>query len=281
MAKVFISHAGEDKYFVNLLAALLEFHYIDAWCSISDLKPGDQFPDEIEEALNNADSLLVVISKNSMKSKWLIKETVTFQAKKPESQIIPLLLDPVQLDDVIPGFGDYQYIDFTKCMLTGFEKLLSLFGKEFLPHNERRGNKDRRDNNDRRNNSDRRATILTQRMRIGFWNCYSSSSGLGKFDDLWLGVRERFNIMEHLKEEAGKYSYFDEERKQCNVDEVLEKSTNIVWEDFRRRDEFVKAIYVVEAIAEEIKRQYLVKAIDRRSKEDRRSNGDRRNDKTE
>jgi len=278
MAKVFISHSSEDKYFVNLLVALLEFHYIETWCSLTNLHPGTKFPGEIENALKTSDYMLVIVSKNSIKSKWVTKEIAVFETRKPGSLVVPLLLDPVDLDEVVPGLSDYQSIDFMKCMLTGFTVLLQLFGKEFLPRSERRGGEKRRTSENRRENEDRRSTNLTQRMRLGFWKSYSSACGIGKFDDLWLSVRERFKVMDYLKDAANEYIYLDESKNPCENDDVLEKATNIVWEELRMKSEFVKVIYVIEAIAEEIKRNFIVKPIERRTTKGRRLGGDRRDD---
>ncbi|MCK5059303.1 MAG: toll/interleukin-1 receptor domain-containing protein [Candidatus Aminicenantes bacterium] len=278
MAKVFISHSSEDKYFVNLLVALLDFHYIETWCSLTNLHPGTKFPGEIENALKTSDYMLVVVSENSIKSKWITKEISVFETRKPGSLVIPLLLESVDLDEVVPGLSDYQSIDFMKCMLTGFKELLQLFGKEFLPRSERRSGEKRRDGENRRKSENRRSTNLTQRMRLGFWKSYSSACGIGKFDDLWLSVRERFKVIDYLKYAANEYVYLDETKNKCDIDDVLEKATNIVWEELRKKDEFVKVIYVIEAVAEEIKRNYIVKPIERRTKSGRRSVVDRRDD---
>lgn len=68
-----------------------------------------------------------------------------------------------------------------------------------------------------------------------------------------------------MKTPANEFRYFDNDGHQCDSFEVLENSINIVWEDFRKQDEFIKAIYMIEALAEEIYKRYGVKsAIPRR-----------------
>jgi hypothetical protein len=62
--KAFISHATLDKNFVNLLVALLEFHYVEAWCSLTNLQPGDPFREEIANAIRRANVLLVHLGVN-------------------------------------------------------------------------------------------------------------------------------------------------------------------------------------------------------------------------
>lgn len=85
MQPVFISHSSEDRYFVNLLVALLEYHGIRTWCSTDDIRGSHQYRDEINKALEKAGSLIVVVSKHSAESKWVIKEFVRFQTLKPKA----------------------------------------------------------------------------------------------------------------------------------------------------------------------------------------------------
>jgi hypothetical protein len=112
MPKVFISHSSSDKSFTNLLAKLLDFHHIGSWYDSSDILPGSKFSVEIEEALSNSESLIAVISKNSLQSDWVKREVIYFQAKNPNN-IVPLLLDDTNPSDfykLTPGFEQYQAI---------------------------------------------------------------------------------------------------------------------------------------------------------------------------
>lgn len=275
MAKIFISHASDDRYFVDLLAKLLEFHYIETWYCYSDIEPGCKYRNEIDEGIDQADSLIVVVSDNSLKSKWVTREIAIFQAKRPDAKIIPLLLGPmVNPDDVFDGLKEYQSINFNENMLAGFEKLFVLFDKEFLPQAERRDGTDRR-TDDRRNGADRRASDMRQRFRIGFWKCYSAASGASKFDDFSLTVHNRMKVMDILESEIRKYEYFDKEGNRFEIEaRELDKLTYEVWEDMSGRG-YLTAIIAIEAIAEKISQKYIIKQIDRRKK-DRRSDVGRR-----
>jgi hypothetical protein len=274
MANVFVSFSSKDNHFVSLLMSLLRYHYVDCWCSQSDLEPGNQFPTKIESAIKNANMLLVVASSNTTSSKWVTKEIATFQAQQPEAKVIPLLLDSTNLEQIIPGLNSFQSIDFSKSYLSGYENLFLEFGKKFLPFADRRNNSGRRDYSDRRTSERRGVYSIKARMRKGLWKAYSLETGYGEFEPITLGYRVKQKILTSLNDEIGKYEYFDPISNQnVTASNALETASYQVFSVFKDRE--VKAIYLIEAIAEEICDQYKIKLVDRRS-DSRRERSDRR-----
>jgi TIR domain len=269
MTSTFISHSTQDRYFVKLLVALLEYHEVGTWWSDDDLPAGSRFRVQLDAALDIAATMIVVVSQHATASKWIVKEVTTFQTKQPEAPIIPVLLDGTSPDAVLDRLTDYQALDFTRCMLTGFDGLLTHFGKEFLPRVERRMVVDRRSQAERRMIDDRRVAPVVQRMRIGFWKAFAGTSGIGKFDPFRLGVNELFKTIEALAGEAAKYDYVQADGQPVDSRDVLERAANEVWDAWRARH-FMKAVYVVEAIAEQIDDMYTVTPFDRRTADERR-----------
>jgi|EndMetStandDraft_5_1072996.scaffolds.fasta_scaffold16879_2 TIR domain-containing protein len=275
MTSAFISHSSKDSYFVKLLVALLKFHEVQTWSSEYDIEPGTRFRTVIDDGLQSADSLIVVVSQHSAISKWVTKELAAFQEKRPEARVIPLLLDDTNPDDVIDRLTDYQALRFTDDMLSGFEKLTELYGKRFLPRIERRGKESRRNVVDRRSASERRKSEMIQRMRIGFWKAFHAKLRIGKFDKLQMGVAELFKTIEALVEEAERYGYTLPEGRQASARTVLEEATHHVWQEYRPKHQ-LGAVYVVEAIAEHIYATYAVSQPQQRQIQTRRDDSDRR-----
>jgi TIR domain len=274
MAKAFLSYSSKDNNFVSLLVALLKFHHIDIWCSSSDIQPGAQFSLNIELALKDANVMLVVISKNAATSKWVTKEITTFKTQKNEALIVPLLLDSTSLDSIVPSLDHYQAIDFSQSMLAGCENLFSLLGKDFLSYQDRRNDLTRRIINNRRQ-GDRRESKLIQRMRLGFWKSYTQFTGRGEFEEITFDVRERLKVSDSLQGEICKYQYFDATHKSLDPKQVLETAVRGVWNMMKSRGT-IKAVYLIEAIAEDICAQYNVEAHSERRNYVRRSTENRR-----
>jgi len=261
---------------VNLLIALLQFHEIKTWSSGNDLAAGSRFREQLDSALHDAESVIVVVSKHSALSKWVTKELSAFQEKKPNAPIIPLLLDGTGPDDVIDRLTDYEALDFTDDMLDGCKRLLDVYGKNFLPRLERRNEASRRAGTERRGaGDDRRRSLIIQRMRIGFWKAYTDALGIGKFDLLRMGVTERFKAIEAITDEAERYVYTRRDGKEMPGQQALEEAANHVWQEYRSKD-FVKAVYVIEAVAEQMHATYTVCRMQRRRATSRRTNAGRR-----
>jgi TIR domain len=72
---------------------------VRCWFAPEDLKIGDRFRDEIEDAIRMHDKLLLVLSENSVQSDWVRSEVEG--ALRREARENRSLLFPVRLDDAV------------------------------------------------------------------------------------------------------------------------------------------------------------------------------------
>ncbi len=91
----FISYASEDQPFVEYLHIDLEAEGVRCWLAPVDLKPGDRFPQHIEDAIRYHDKLIVVLSRYSIQSGWVEHEVKLAQEREHGEKII---LFPIRLD---------------------------------------------------------------------------------------------------------------------------------------------------------------------------------------
>lgn len=101
----FISYSSHDEHFARRLYNDLQANGVRVWFAPHDLKTGDPFRDKIDEAVRLYDKLIVVLSKNSIKSDWVQTEIETGyekerQLKKHRGKDSPVLF-PLRLDDSI------------------------------------------------------------------------------------------------------------------------------------------------------------------------------------
>jgi hypothetical protein len=86
---VFISYARGDRPYVDRLAQYLTDAGFGVWYDRS-LEPGSSFSDKIRAALEASDAVIVVLSPDSVASKWVLREiSYADQRKIP---LVPLLL---------------------------------------------------------------------------------------------------------------------------------------------------------------------------------------------
>jgi hypothetical protein len=97
----FISHAHADKErFVLDFAKRLRGKGIDAWVDTWEMLPGDSLVDKIfNEGLKSCTAFIIVLSKNSIQSKWVHEELNSAIVKRIEdsTKLIPIRLDGCEI----------------------------------------------------------------------------------------------------------------------------------------------------------------------------------------
>jgi hypothetical protein len=109
---VFISYSHQDKEFVDKLAAHLVKNNAHVWVDTWELNVGDSIINKVQEAIQSASALLVVLSSASVQSEWCKKELSAGLMRELEEKRVLVL--PVRLDDCeIPMFlREKMYADF-------------------------------------------------------------------------------------------------------------------------------------------------------------------------
>ena len=127
--KVFISHASEDKKrFVIDFATKLRSQGVDAWVDQWEINVGDSLIDKIfEQGISEADSFIIVLSKNSVKKPWVHEELNAASIKRIEknTRVIPIIIDK---DVVVPEVLKttvWEVIEDLNSYDTNLKKILS------------------------------------------------------------------------------------------------------------------------------------------------------------
>lgn len=104
--RVFVSHGSEDKdRFVIPFATDLRANGVDAWVDKWEMLPGDSLVRKIfEEGLENADAVIVVLSRTSVSKPWVREELDSAVVKRINtgSRLIPIVLDNLNALTEVP-----------------------------------------------------------------------------------------------------------------------------------------------------------------------------------
>ena len=130
--RAFISHSWEDKSAVRLLAAQLQANGVNVWFDEWEISPGDSLVQKLNEGLEACDAFIVVISQNSIASKWVQEELSAAVVRRIESKsrLIPVRLDDTQLPAVI---GHLVYVPFYPLDEAVSKLLKAIFGVNDKP----------------------------------------------------------------------------------------------------------------------------------------------------
>ena len=116
--KPFISYAREDQKFAQRLADDLHEKEKDAWID-KHMQGGEEWVQTIDERLEAADVVILVVSPRSRKSKWVRKEVLT--AETLGTHVIPVMHETIRSWVLI---ADLNRVDFIGSYDEGLAKLL-------------------------------------------------------------------------------------------------------------------------------------------------------------
>ena len=109
---IFISYSHENKDFVDQLAMQLVHRNVNVWLDRWELSIGDSIIDKVQDAVDGASALLVILSKSSIASEWCKRELSSGFLRELEEKRVVVM--PVLLEDCdIPLFARGKlYADF-------------------------------------------------------------------------------------------------------------------------------------------------------------------------
>lgn len=131
---IFISYSHENKDFVDKLALQLVQRNVNIWLDRWELNIGDSIIDKVQEAVDGASALLVILSKASIDSEWCKKELSSGLLRELEEKRVVLM--PVLLEDCkIPIFARGKlYADFRSSFDDGLRTVLEGISKVTNPY---------------------------------------------------------------------------------------------------------------------------------------------------
>lgn len=115
----FISYSSKDRKFVERLATDLSGNNLDIFFDKWEIKVGDSIVGKINSGLEKMTELVIVLSKESVKSNWVKKELSTAMMKRLKNKsirILPVLIEKCKIPLII---NDLHFADFTEAYENG------------------------------------------------------------------------------------------------------------------------------------------------------------------
>jgi hypothetical protein len=126
--EAFISHASENRAFVEKLCKELRNHGVPFWYSTRHIRGAQQWHDEIGEALGRCDWFILILSPQSVKSKWVKHELVfALNNSRYGGRIIPCVLKKCDINQLSWTLSSFQFVDFSSSFQRGMRNLLKVW----------------------------------------------------------------------------------------------------------------------------------------------------------
>lgn len=133
MNSVFISYSSKDRDFASKLANDLKGMGITVWFDQWELKVGDLLVERIGNAITAQDYLIVILSRASVKSAWVMKELGAGLIRELEEKRVVVFPVVIEDCDIPPFLSDKVYADFRRSYSSGLKKLLNAFPGRLFP----------------------------------------------------------------------------------------------------------------------------------------------------
>jgi hypothetical protein len=108
---LFLSYKSEDRDLARRLKDDLERRGVRVWLDQDDIRPGDEFPDALQDGVQTSNKLGLLVTPESLRSKWVQHEIMRARQLevKWKQKIIPLLFRDSELPK---SLDKCQQIDF-------------------------------------------------------------------------------------------------------------------------------------------------------------------------
>jgi hypothetical protein len=134
--RIFISYAREDRVFAERLAKDLQARGTRVWLDLWEMRVGDSLIQKINQGIEESDYLIVVLSPDSVRSRWVQEELSAGLIRQLEDRDVRILPALLQTCEIPPLLRHRIYADFRTDYAYGLERLVKGFESHF-------GNKNR------------------------------------------------------------------------------------------------------------------------------------------
>lgn len=122
--KVFLSYSNEDRELAKKITNRLIERNIQVWLDEYEMRIGDSFIDQIRDAITASDYILILISHNSLDSKWITEEInykIINEFKTRDITTILILLEDCSIPSPLNSFS---IVDLSKNFEIGLKNLI-------------------------------------------------------------------------------------------------------------------------------------------------------------
>lgn len=121
---IFLCHSSKNKPFVRKLVDRLNNDGIDTWFDEIEIKIGEEIHTKINEGLRKSDFFAIVLSNESVKSKWVENELNSASAFEKYANrgvfVLPILIEQC---DVPPLLLDRRYANFVEDFENAYKEI--------------------------------------------------------------------------------------------------------------------------------------------------------------
>jgi hypothetical protein len=130
--EVFLSHSSNNTPVAKSVGETLRSHGVPVWFSLTNIMTAQQWQDEIGKALRRCDWFMVLLSNDSVNSKWVRLELqYALNHSQYDNHIIPVKIEFCEYEELSWTLGVFQMVDLSNSKEEAFSQILRSWGLGF------------------------------------------------------------------------------------------------------------------------------------------------------
>lgn len=130
--EVFLSHSSNNRPVATSVAETLRNHGVPVWFSPTNIMTAQQWQDDIGKALRRCDWFMVLLSNDSVNSKWVSLELqYALNHSQYDNHIIPVTIESCEYEDLSWTLGVFQMVNLTNSKEEAYSQILRSWGLGF------------------------------------------------------------------------------------------------------------------------------------------------------
>jgi TIR domain len=126
--EIFLSYSSQNLAFAKRLARSLAERNIKSFLARHSIRGAQEWHDEIGAALRRCDWFLVILSPQSLRSRWVKRELIyALQARHYDGRIVPVRYKTCDFEELSWALPSLQSVDFRKSFDEGWRQLLRIW----------------------------------------------------------------------------------------------------------------------------------------------------------
>lgn len=127
--EVFLSHSSQDGVITARIAETLRNHGIPVWYSATNIIGAQQWHDEIGKALKRCDWFMILLSNDSIVSRWVKLELAyALNHSQYYEKILPVTLEDCDYESLSWTLDSFQMVDLNHDHEAGCRDILNTWG---------------------------------------------------------------------------------------------------------------------------------------------------------
>lgn len=127
--EVFLSHSSQDGVITERIAETLRNHGIPVWYSATNIRGAQQWHDEIGKALKRCDWFMILLSNDSIVSRWVKLEfAYALNHSQYYEKILPVTLEACDYESLSWTLDSFQMVDLSQDYEAGCRGILNTWG---------------------------------------------------------------------------------------------------------------------------------------------------------